>query len=116
MKHGRKFHKLSRPTAARKALLSSLAAALFKHGRIQTTLPKAKGLRPFAERLVTHAKTGTLHARRLVYRVLRREDILAKLFKEIGPRYKDRNGGYTRILRLGARLGDNAQTAIIELV
>ncbi|MBI4179403.1 50S ribosomal protein L17 [bacterium] len=130
MKHGRKIHKLGRPTGARRALLKSLATALFRHGRIRTTLPKARGLRPFAERLVTHAKRGTISAKRFVFRTIRDRDILAKLFDEIAPRYKDRNGGYTRIIRLGgprltekldgryaaARLGDNAPMALIELV
>lgn len=116
MKHGRKIHKLGRPAAARRALLQSLATSLFRHGRIKTTLPKAKGLRPYAERLVTHAKRGTLDAKRFVFRSIRDRDILAKLFDEIAPRYKDRHGGYTRILRLGNRLGDNATQAFIELV
>ena len=116
MKHGRKIHKLGRSSDKRRALLNGLATSLFKHARITTTLPKAKGLRPFAERIVTHAKRGTLHAKRLVLRSIADRDILAKLFSEIGPRYKDRNGGYTRILRVGNRLGDNAPQAIIELV
>ena len=116
MKHGRKIHKLGRPSAARRALLQALATSLFRHGRITTTLPKARGLRPFAERLVTHAKQGTLAARRMVRRSIQDREILSKLFKEIGPRFKDRNGGYTRIMRVNNRLGDNAPQAIIELV
>ena len=116
MKHGRKGKKLGRPAASRHALLRSLSTALFRHGRITTTVPKAKGLRPFAERLVTHAKRGTLHSRRMVLRHIKDRLVVSKLFGEIGPKYKDRNGGYTRILRLGNRLGDNAPQAIIELV
>ncbi|OGH59734.1 MAG: 50S ribosomal protein L17 [Candidatus Lindowbacteria bacterium RIFCSPLOWO2_12_FULL_62_27] len=116
MKHGRKLAKLGRPRALRKALLRGLATSLFKHGRITTTLPKAKGLRPYAERLLTHARRGTLHARRLVRRAISDRIVLAKLFNEIAPKYKERNGGYTRILRIQNRLGDNATQAIIELV
>lgn len=116
MKHGRKVAKLGRARGPRRALLQSLATSLFRHGRITTTLPKAKGLRPFAERLVTHARGGGLSARRHVRRWIQDREILAKLFNEIGPKYKDRNGGYTRIMRLGSRLGDNATQAIIELV
>lgn len=116
MKHGRKIHKLGRPTAARKALLRALATSLFRHNRIRTTLPKAKGLRPFAERLVTHAKSGTPHARRVIQQSIQDMTVVAKLMSEIGPKYKDRRGGYTRILRVGSRLGDNASMALIELV
>lgn len=116
MKHGKKIQKLGRPAASRAALLSALAMALFKHERINTTLPKARGLRPYAERMVTHAKRGTLHARRTVLKLIRDRETIAKLFDVIGPRYKERNGGYTRILKTGSRLGDNAPTAIIELV
>ncbi len=116
MKHGVKLKKLGRPRAARQALLRSLATALFRHERITTTVPKAKGLRPFAERLVTYAKRGTLASRRLARRSIQDRVVLGKLFSDIGPRYKDRSGGYTRIMRVGHRLGDNAPTAIIELV
>jgi large subunit ribosomal protein L17 len=116
MKHGRKIRKLGRTSAERRALLRGLATSLFRYGRITTTLPKAKGLRPFAERIVTHAKSGTMSARRLIRRSIEDREILSKLFSEIGPKYKERNGGYTRILRLGNRLGDNATQAIIELV
>ena len=123
MRHGRKIKRLGRPSAARRALLRSMATSLFQHGRIITTLPKAKGLRPFAERLITRAKkgvveskSGLLHAKRLVMGALFDRDVVAKLFTEIAPKYKDRNGGYTRIMRLGRRLGDNATQAIIELV
>ena len=121
MKHGQKFARLGRNHERRRALLKGLATSLFKYGRITTTLPKAKGLRPFAERLVTHARRGTLQAHRLIRRWITDRDVLSKLFSEIAPKYKDRNGGYTRILRIQpggrpGRLGDNATQAIIELV
>lgn len=116
MKHGQNNAKLGRPRAQRRALLQGLAASLFKHGRITTTLPKAKGLRPFAERLVTHARKGTLQSRRLVLKFIRDRVAVTKLFTDIAPKYKDRAGGYTRILRVQNRLGDNAPQAIIELV
>lgn len=116
MRHGRKVKKLGRPKAARKALLDSLATSLFRHGRITTTVAKAKALRPVAERMITHAKKNTVHAKRLVFRAIRDREVLVKLFSEIAPKYQDRHGGYTRVLRVGNRLGDAAPTALIELV
>jgi len=97
-------------------LLSNLATALFEHGRITTTQAKAKALRPVAERLITFAKRGDVHARRQVLTVVRRKDVVHTLFAEIGPRFAERPGGYTRITKIGPRKGDNAPMAVIELV
>src|SRR6516225_4135193 len=99
-----------------KALLANLATSLFEHGRIKTTEPKARALRPYAEKLITHAKKGTLHNRREVLKKIRDKDIVHALFEEIGPFYADRNGGYIRIIKVEARKGDNAPMAVIELV
>ncbi|QBJ95522.1 50S ribosomal protein L17 [Rhodococcus sp. ABRD24] len=99
-----------------KAIFANLATALFEHGRITTTESKAKALRPYAEKLVTHAKAGTLAHRREVLKVIRNKDVVHTLFAEIGPFYADRNGGYTRIIKTVPRKGDNAPMAIIELV
>ncbi|NLV80001.1 MAG: 50S ribosomal protein L17 [Rhodococcus sp.] len=99
-----------------KALMANLATALFEHGRITTTEAKAKALRPYAEKLVTRAKAGTLADRREVLKVIRNKDVLHTLFAEIGPSFEDRNGGYTRIIKTMPRKGDNAPMAIIELV
>ena len=99
-----------------KAIFANLATALFEHGRITTTESKAKALRPYAEKLVTHAKAGTLAHRREVLKVIRNKDVVHTLFAEIGPFYADRNGGYTRIIKTIPRKGDNAPMAIIELV
>ena len=98
------------------ALLANLATALFEHGRIKTTEPKARALRPYAEKLITHAKKGTLHNRREVMKKIRDKDVVHSLFAEIGPFFADRNGGYTRILMLGPRNGDGAAMVLIELV
>jgi large subunit ribosomal protein L17 len=98
------------------AILANLATSLFEHGRIKTTEPKARALRPYAEKLITHAKKGTLHNRREVLKKLRDKDVVHALFAEIGPFFADRNGGYTRIIKVEARKGDNAQMAVIELV
>ena len=116
MRHLNKGRSLSRSPSHRKALLANLAQELFLHKRIQTTLSKAKELRPYAEKLVTSAKKGHLAARRLVRAHLPRPSAVKTLFDEIAPLFADRNGGYTRIIRLGQRIGDNAQLAIIELV
>ena len=116
MRHGMSGRKLNRTSTARKALFISLAHALLKHEQIKTTLPKAKDLRPIAEKLVTLGKRGDLHARRQAIAQVRDEDQVRKLFGVIGPRYKDRNGGYIRILKAGFRYGDNAAIAVIELV
>jgi large subunit ribosomal protein L17 len=121
MRHRVDGYKLGRNTGHRKALLRNLATALFKNGRIITTPAKAKAVQPLVEKLITSAKTGTLAARRNVLKVLYEKDVVRKLFDEIAPRYADRNGGCTRILKrvrgLGKnRLGDNAETCIFELV
>ena len=97
-------------------ILSNLATQLFEHGRIKTTEPKARALRPYAEKLITHAKKGTLHNRREVMKKIRDKDIVHVLFAEIGPFFADRNGGYTRIIKVENRKGDNAPMAVIELV
>jgi large subunit ribosomal protein L17 len=99
-----------------KAILANLATALFEHGRIKTTETKARALRPYAEKLITHAKKGTLHNRREVLKKIRDKDIVHSLFADIGPFFADRDGGYTRIIKVEARKGDNAPMAVIELV
>jgi large subunit ribosomal protein L17 len=96
--------------------LANLATSLFEHGRIKTTEPKARALRPYAEKLITHAKKGTLHNRREVMKKIRDKDVVHTLFAEIGPHFADREGGYTRIIKVEARKGDNAPMAVIELV
>ncbi|TDD71940.1 50S ribosomal protein L17 [Jiangella aurantiaca] len=102
--------------AHQRAILANLATALFEHGRITTTEAKARRLRPVAERLISKAKRGDLHARRQVLSTIRDKDVVHALFAEIGPRYENRNGGYTRIVKIGPRKGDNAPMAVIELV
>src|SRR5207248_4475278 len=102
--------------AHEKLMLANLATSLFKHGRITTTEVKAKRLRPLAEQLITKAKRGDLHARRRVLTVVRDKDVVYALFDEIAPRFADRNGGYTRIVKTGPRKGDNAPMAVIELI
>jgi large subunit ribosomal protein L17 len=99
-----------------KAMLANLATSLFSHGRIKTTETKARALRPYAEKLITHAKKGTLHNRREVLKKIRDKDVVHSLFTEIGPHFADRDGGYTRIIKVDARKGDNAPMAVIELV
>ena len=116
MRHLNKGRSLSRSPSHRKAVLANLAQELFLHKRIRTTLIKAKELRPYAEKLVTAAKKGNLAARRQVLQRLSRTSIVKTLFEEIAPKFADRNGGYTRIIRLGQRIGDSAPLAIIELV
>jgi large subunit ribosomal protein L17 len=116
MRHRKAGRKLNRTAEHRKALFANMAAALIKHEQITTTLPKAKDLRRVTERLITLAKRGDLHARRLAISRLRDEKIVAKLFDTIGPRYKTREGGYTRVLKAGFRYGDSAPIAVIELV
>jgi large subunit ribosomal protein L17 len=108
--------RLGGSSSHQKALLANLATALFEHGRIKTTEPKARALRPYAEKLITHAKKGTLHNRREVLKKIRDKDVVHALFAEIGPFFSDRNGGYTRIIKVEARKGDNAPMAVIELV
>ncbi len=116
MRHRRSGRKLNRTAEHRKALFANMAAALVKHEQIVTTLPKAKDLRGVVERLITLAKRGDLHARRLAIARLRDEAMVSKLFDTLGPRYKDREGGYTRVLKAGFRYGDSAPVAVIELV
>jgi large subunit ribosomal protein L17 len=116
MKHRIKGRKLSRNTAHRKALLRNLTIALIEREAIQTTLPKAKELRPFIEKIITISKTDSLPNQRLALSIIGNEKIVQKLFKEIGPRVVNRNGGYTRILKNGFRTGDNAPMAYMELV
>jgi large subunit ribosomal protein L17 len=116
MRHKMSGRKLNRTSAHRKALFMNLANALIKHEQISTTLPKAKELRPFVEKLVTLGKRGDLHARRQAVSVLQDKDMVAKLFDALAKRYEKREGGYTRVLKAGFRYGDNAPMAIIEFV
>src|SRR6476646_10506681 len=108
--------RLGGSSSHQKALLANLATSLFEHGRIKTTETKARALRPYAEKLITHAKKGALHNRREVLKKIRDKDVVHTLFAEIGPFFADRNGGYTRIIKVEARKGDNAPMAVIELV
>jgi large subunit ribosomal protein L17 len=108
--------RLGGSSSHQKAILANLATSLFEHGRIKTTEPKARALRPYAEKLITHAKKGTLHNRREVMKKIRDKDVVHTLFAEIGPFFSDRAGGYTRIIKVEARKGDNAPMAVIELV
>ena len=116
MRHGNSGRKLGRTSSHRKAMFANMAVALLKHEQISTTLPKAKELRPIVEKLITLGKRGGLHARRQAWSVLRDDAVTAKLFDTIGPRYKERKGGYTRVLKAGFRYGDNAAVAVIEFV
>ena len=116
MRHGNSNRKLNRTASHRKAMFANMSAALIKHEQIVTTLPKAKELRPIVEKLITLGKRGDLHARRQAAAQMRDETQVQKLFGVIGPRYKDRNGGYIRILKAGFRYGDNAAMAVIEFV
>jgi len=116
MKHGIKGRKLSRNTAHRKALLRNLSLAFLKHELIKTTLPKAKEIKSFVEKVITLSKIDSLANRRLAISILGNQEIIDKLFKEIGPRVANRNGGYTRIMKFGFRTGDKAPMAIMELV
>jgi large subunit ribosomal protein L17 len=116
MRHRAKGRQLSRTSSHRRALLNNMATSLFEHGRVITTEAKAKELRPFAEKLITLARRGDLHARRLVERRIKDRETLSRLFSEIGPRFAARPGGYTRILKLGHREGDGADIARIELL
>ncbi len=116
MRHGYAHRKLGRTTAHRTAMFANMAASLIKHEQIVTTLPKAKELRPFVEKLVTLAKRGDLHARRITISRVRDVEQVGKLFGTLGPRYKTREGGYIRVLKAGFRYGDNAPMAVIEFV
>jgi large subunit ribosomal protein L17 len=108
--------RLGGSSSHQKAMLANLATSLFEHGRIKTTETKARALRPYAEKLITHAKKGTLHNRREVLKKIRDKDVVHTLFAEIGPFFSDREGGYTRIIKVEPRRGDNAPMAVIELV
>jgi large subunit ribosomal protein L17 len=115
MRHGKSGRKLNR-TSHRKAMFANMAASLIKHEQIVTTLPKAKELKPFTDKLITLAKKGDLHARRQAMSKVRDEAQVKKLFDVLGDRYKERSGGYTRVLKAGFRYGDSAPMAVIELV
>src|SRR5437763_2798041 len=116
MRHGNAHRKLNRTHEQRRAMFANMAAALIKHEQIVTTLPKAKDLRPIVEKLVTLGKRGDLHARRQAIAEMRDLAMVKKLFEVLGPRYKDRKGGYTRVLKAGFRHGDSAAVAVIEFV
>src|SRR5210317_175261 len=116
MRHGKKFNHLGRKTAHRRAMLANMACSLIEHKRINTTVAKAKALRQFVEPLVTKSKEDTTHNRRIVFGRLRQKEAVTELFREVAVKVGDRPGGYTRIIKLGNRLGDNADMAMIELV
>jgi large subunit ribosomal protein L17 len=116
MRHGNAHRKFSRTAEHRRAMFGNMCAALIKHEQITTTLPKAKDLRPIIEKLVTLGKRGGLHARRQAISEIRDVAMVKKLFDVLGPRYKDRHGGYTRVLKAGFRYGDSAPVAVIEFV
>src|SRR6201991_2024752 len=116
MRHGNAHRKLNRKPEHRRAMFANMAASLIRHEQIMTTLPKAKDLRPIVEKLVTLGKRGDLHARRQAIAEMRDVAMVRKLFDVLGPRYKERQGGYTRVLKAGFRYGDNAPVAVIEFV
>lgn len=116
MRHGKKVNHLGRQTAHRKAMLANMACSLIEHKRINTTVAKAKALKQFVEPLITKSKTDTTHNRRLVFSKLRQKESVTELFRDVAVKIADRPGGYTRIIKLGNRLGDNADMAMIELV
>lgn len=116
MRHGKKVNHLGRKTAHRKAMLANMACSLIEHKRINTTVAKAKALKQFVEPLITKCKEDTTHNRRIVFSRLRSKYAVAELFRDVAPKVGDRPGGYTRIIKLGNRLGDNADMALIELV
>ena len=116
MRHGKKVNHLGRQTAHRKAMLANMACSLIEHKRINTTVAKAKALKQFVEPLITKAKNDTTHNRRIVFSRIRQKEAVTELFKEVSVKVGDRPGGYTRIIKLGNRLGDNADMAMIELV
>jgi large subunit ribosomal protein L17 len=116
MRHGNKVNNLSRKSAHRKAMLSNMACSLIEHKRITTTIAKAKALRGYVEPLLTKAKTDSTHSRRTVFSYLQNKEIVTELFRDVAPKIADRPGGYTRIIRTGYRLGDNAEMCLIELV
>ncbi|MDC8005553.1 50S ribosomal protein L17 [Aureisphaera galaxeae] len=116
MRHGKKFNHLGRKAAHRKAMLANMACSLIEHKRINTTVAKAKALKKFVEPLVTKSKEDTTHNRRIVFSRLRQKQAVTELFRDVAVKVGDRPGGYTRIIKLGNRLGDNAEMAMIELV
>jgi large subunit ribosomal protein L17 len=116
MRHGKSGRKLNRTSSHRKAMFANMAASLIKHEQIVTTLPKAKEMKPIIDKLITLSKRGDLHARRQAISQIRDTAMVAKLFDMLGERYKDRSGGYSRVLKAGFRYGDNAPMAVIELV
>ena len=116
MRHARSGKKLGRDSAHRRALYQNLACSLIEHGRIRTTEAKAKAVKPYAEKIITLGRRGDLHARRQATAFLRSRDVVHKLFAEVAPLFKDRPGGYTRIVKLGPRPGDSAEMAYLELV
>ncbi len=116
MRHGKKFNHLGRKTAHRKAMLANMACSLIEHKRINTTVAKAKAIRQFVEPLITKSKSDTTHNRRIVFSYLRQKEAVTELFREIATKVADRPGGYVRIIKLGNRLGDNADMAMVELV
>ncbi|KAA5828175.1 50S ribosomal protein L17 [Algibacter amylolyticus] len=116
MRHGKKVNHLGRQTAHRKAMLANMACSLIEHKRINTTVAKAKALKQFVEPMITKSKVDTTHNRRIVMAKLRQKDAVAELFRDVAAKIADRPGGYTRIIKLGNRLGDNADMAMIELV
>jgi len=116
MRHGKKINHLSRKSQHRHATLSNMAASLIKHKKINTTLAKAKALRVYVEPIISRSKSDTTHSRRMVFRYLQNKDAVVMLFRDIAPKVAERKGGYTRILKTGFRIGDNANTCLIELV
>jgi len=116
MRHGNKVNNLGRKSSHRKAMLSNMACSLIQHKRINTTIAKAKALRGFVEPLLTKSKSDSTHSRRTVFSYLQNKEVVTELFREVAPKIAERNGGYTRIIRTGYRLGDNAEMCMIELV
>lgn len=116
MRHNKKFNHLGRTSAHRKAMLSNMATSLILHKRITTTVAKAKALRPYVEPMITRSKEDTTHSRRMVFKLLQNKFAVTELFREVSPKVADRPGGYTRIIKLGNRLGDSAEMCLIELV
>lgn len=116
MRHAKKFNHLGRKKAHREAMLRNMACSLIEHKRIKTTVAKAKALRMFVEPLITRSKTDVMHSRRMVFRSLHNKHAVSELFREVAPKVRDRQGGYTRIIKIGNRIGDNAEMCYIELV
>jgi len=116
MRHGKRTIKLGRKSEHRNSMLANLVSSLVLHGRVRTTLEKAKAARRLADRVITFGKKGTLHHRRLAIAALRQKDVVAKLFKDVAPQFQGRSGGYTRIVKLNQRIGDSAKLALLEWV